>query len=362
MRSVEPSGRLLARIDRVSALLCVMMLCGCASELTEIIVIVDSELAVPGELDEIVVTTEGASGLPKGASANLVGAGAASMPVTVGLRPGGAQDGPVTIRVRGRLAGAERVSAQIRTRFVVGARLVLRIDLAAECVGILCDANAETCRNGFCVPSEVDPAELPRFNGTLPGMTEDAGRDLGPRDGGLDPARDGALICTSSADCDDGNPCTDDACGPIGCSNTANSAPCNDGSACTLADTCRGGACAPGASIACTDGNPCTSDGCDPSIGCVFPAFDGPCNDGNACTTGEVCSAGSCGGGGAVSCLPSGAECRRTECQPAAGGCVDVTTMGGFCDDGDYCTALDVCSAGGFCQGGFRMDPCGIKP
>jgi|GEM_PF-4195562 len=88
MRSAEQSSRVGPRMARVSALLGVLALCGCATELTEIIVIVDSELAVPSELDEIVVTTEGASGLPKGASANLAGAGATSMPVTVGLRPG----------------------------------------------------------------------------------------------------------------------------------------------------------------------------------------------------------------------------------------------------------------------------------
>jgi len=48
-------------------------------------------------------------------------------------------------------------------------------------------------QNGFCVPSAVDPAELPPFTGTLPGTIEDAGRDLGPRDSGLDADRGGSL-------------------------------------------------------------------------------------------------------------------------------------------------------------------------
>jgi hypothetical protein len=40
-------------------------------------------------------------------------------------------------------------------------------------------------------------------------------------------------------DCDDGNPCTDDACDPAqGCSSTPNEAPCEDGDPCTSGDGC----------------------------------------------------------------------------------------------------------------------------
>ncbi len=51
-----------------------------------------------------------------------------------------------------------------------------------------------------------------------------------------------------SASCDDGTPCTDDACNQTTgtCSHTINIAPCDDGSACTLSDRCLDGECRPG--------------------------------------------------------------------------------------------------------------------
>ena len=84
--------------------------------------------------------------------------------------------------------------------------------------------------------------------------------------------------------CDDGNPCTDDACAlASGCTATANSAICNDNNVCTLSDTCAGGSCTSTTPANCNDGNACTSDGCDPVVGCTATALS--CDDGNACTT-----------------------------------------------------------------------------
>ncbi len=49
--------------------------------------------------------------------------------------------------------------------------------------------------------------------------------------------------CTKKADCDDDNPCTDDACVQGECQNTNNTADCDDLSACTAQDKCEDGAC-----------------------------------------------------------------------------------------------------------------------
>jgi hypothetical protein len=47
--------------------------------------------------------------------------------------------------------------------------------------------------------------------------------------------------------CDDGNPCTDDACDPAtGCQHVPNAASCSDGAACTVGDSCVAGQCQPG--------------------------------------------------------------------------------------------------------------------
>jgi hypothetical protein len=52
------------------------------------------------------------------------------------------------------------------------------------------------------------------------------------------------LTVLTVASCDDGNPCTTDACnGFLGCVHSNNANPCEDGDLCTVNDTCGGGAC-----------------------------------------------------------------------------------------------------------------------
>jgi hypothetical protein len=111
--------------------------------------------------------------------------------------------------------------------------------------------------------------------------------------------------------CDDGNACTTDGCGATDCSAPASSCTiaavpdgqtCDDGIACTHADQCTSGTCG-GAPTTCDDGNPCTDDACDPSTGqCTFTPNTAPCDDHSQCTTGDTCSGGACVGGPTVTC------------------------------------------------------------
>ena len=41
----------------------------------------------------------------------------------------------------------------------------------------------------------------------------------------------------------------------------------------------------------CDDGNPCTNDACDPNQGCLSIPPDANCDDGDACTFGTTCGA-----------------------------------------------------------------------
>jgi len=62
--------------------------------------------------------------------------------------------------------------------------------------------------------------------------------------------------CVDAADCDDGNPCTDDLCDAIlDCQHLPNAAPCDDASACTIGDVCSQGVC--GGASACSSGQVC---------------------------------------------------------------------------------------------------------
>ena len=170
--------------------------------------------------------------------------------------------------------------------------------------------------------------------------------------------------------------------------NLADGAACDDGSACTVGDQCFAGDCAPGVAPVCDDGDPCTDDACDPVVGCVTVQNTEPCDDGNPCTQGDVCAAGVCVGGqntcpcatdadclefddgdlcngtlfcatvgGAsvcevdpdttVSCEPVDDPCQTAACDPLTGDCVAVPVADGIaCEDGDLCTGPDLCEAG----------------
>jgi len=96
-------------------------------------------------------------------------------------------------------------------------------------------------------------------NGSVnPGATEGPPGDPTCSDG-LDNECDGftdtledldcaAAPCTVPAECNDGNPCTDDACVNLHCSYIANTLPCDDADPCTENDTCFDGTCS-GSSI-----------------------------------------------------------------------------------------------------------------
>ena len=167
-----------------------------------------------------------------------------------------------------------------------------------------------------------------------------------------------AGVCTpaSGPDCDDGNPCTQDTCAlDTGCVNTPlTGTACTDGDACTSGDHCSGGACV-GDVIACEDGNPCTTDTCEPATGCSNVPVLGACDDGDPCTVGDACAGGSCTPGAELHC-DDGDPCTMDLC--GAAGCTTLLAPDGApCDDGDACTALDACAAGA-CEGGAPLD-CG---
>ena len=111
--------------------------------------------------------------------------------------------------------------------------------------------------------------------------------------------RVGACTATCPTNCDDGNLCTSDSCGPDGqCLHTQ---------------------------VSCDDGVTCTQDACDPDVGCVRLPNDGlTCNDGNDCTSNDACT---------------GTECKGS---PIAGCCLSNLD----CDDGDPCSD-DACVQGG---------------
>ena len=159
-----------------------------------------------------------------------------------------------------------------------------------------------------------------------------------------DQCKAGACVAGGTPNCDDSNPCTDDACeGVLGCVHTANTAPCSDDNACTTDDGCNGKVCLPGQATTCDDNNPCTTDACEAKSGCVQAHNQLPCDDGDACTLKDACAQGSCISGDLRTCDDNNA-CTTDACNKDSG--CTATNNTSACDDGDLCTADDTCKDG----------------
>jgi hypothetical protein len=108
--------------------------------------------------------------------------------------------------------------------------------------------------------------------------------------------------CGQDSDCDDSNPCTDDACNAGSCENTP--VDCS-----AFGDQCNDGVCNPGTGA-------CETQAANEGLGC---------DDLDACTVGDVCTAGTCAGP-PLNCDDS-SGCTNDAC--VAGSC--VYTPSGVC-------------------------------
>lgn len=299
---------------------------GCTGDLTEIMVVVDSDLAVPGELDAVQVEVSG--------SDTMTARGSLSdqpLPRTVGVvHVGNGPLGPIRIRAIGSLDGVVTVQSVVTTSFIGGRTLALPMFLGRACQTITC-AEGLTCDGGMCVADAVDPSTLaewrggpePRDAGTMcvPGteicngtdddcdLSVDEGFDLMN-----DPANCGTCD-TMCADVENGSAsCVAGACGIASCNTGFDdcNADASDGCEANLTSSSTCGSCGNrclfnNATGSC-DAGTCTLSACDigfddcnsdPTDGCETPldtATDcGAC--GMACTFTNAsgsCDAGSC--------------------------------------------------------------------
>lgn len=169
---------------------------------------------------------------------------------------------------------------------------------------------------------------------------------------------DGGPLCTSGADCDDGNPCTEDVCRYNGTCfyDPLTLKPCEDGDPCTLADQCTSdGICEGTQTLDCDDLNPCTIDICVPGQGCTHDIEENgvACDDGDICTSGDNCLDAECVG--AFPKCDDGNPCTADSCNFATGECNNLTQSNFPCDDLNACTNGDICQNGA-CVPGKTVD------
>ena len=179
---------------------------------------------------------------------------------------------------------------------------------------------------------------------------------------GNDPGRCRSGVCQGlceGVDCDDDNPCTSDICDPSNgsCPNPDK----DDGTRCVDGDQpgkCSGGLCVGiCADIDCDDGDPCTIDACDEVSGACT---NSKATEGTGCEVDGIpglCLSDVCVGlcDGIVDCS-DGEECTEDRCEPTDGTCSNPNLpddaecdFGGFpgrcssglCVDAELCRTVD---------------------
>ena len=225
------------------------------------------------------------------------------------------------------------------------------------CKAGVCTGSAVSCDDGNSCTADSCGVDSGCANEALTGDVCD--------DGALctqgDACEKGVCAPGKDADCNDDNPCTKDACDDKTgqCVNTAAEGPCDDGNACTEADACKAGACA-GTKVDCNDDNPCTDDACDDKAGCANTHNSAPCDDNDKCTDQDVCAKAACAGTPLAADVCDDANpCTKDSCNPKTG-CEHTNDDGLKCDDGDQCTDGDTCAAGK-CDPGASVCQCKVN-
>lgn len=270
---------------------------------TELLVVADTNLDVPAELDTIRFVVRDDAGESKEAE-TVLSAGARPAIFAI-VRGDGSEE--VLVDAIGELDGVEVLRRTARTRFVAERTLTFRLDLLRECVDVDCPVD-QTCGDDGCRPIELEEDEVRDWTGP-PGGPDGGEHDGGSRDASMDArivdtgTSDASPVdaprpdappgeCSIDDDCDDGVACTNDRCGAGGvCENEADDASCDDSIACTTdaCDVSTGCAHSPVDSL-CDDGVACTSDACDAVLGCRANPGHATCAAGSYCDTTTDCT------------------------------------------------------------------------
>ena len=235
----------------------------------------------------------------------------------------------------------------------------LAVGLTVMCPGGVCDAcegvtcnDQNVCTRDSCNPLTGQCDSAPIEDGTDCDFEGLPGRCMGGTCGD-------AMLCKDVV-CDDENPCTLDSCNPL--NGDCERSPVKDGSDCDadgLPGICTDGFCEAAdlcANVACDDGNPCTDEACSPQTGAcqVVSVADGSFCDYEGLP--GICTGGVCADANLCENVPceDGNPCTEDSCNPLNGKCINAPVAdGALCDyDGlpGLCTG-GVCADANLCEG-----------
>lgn len=151
---------------------------------------------------------------------------------------------------------------------------------------------AETCQAGACSPGTpvicddgdaCNGVETCQAGACQPGSPVIC--DDGDVCNGVETCQAGACSPGVALRCDDGDPCTIDRCDVGGCAHepAPDGTTCGSAGSCESAPTCQVGTCTAGTLVSCDDGNPCTVDACSP-FGCIHLPRNGDLVPSSQCT------------------------------------------------------------------------------
>jgi hypothetical protein len=349
-----------ARLLAAASCLVVAVVPGCGqTATTQLIVVVDTDYAIPGGIDEIDVDVQGPDGMHHLEREPM--ASSAALPYTLTVVPRGSALGPIRIEATGLHAGTAVVSRVGRVTLVAQQTRMVRLDLLRACdaATTTCTGTDQTCgEDGRCGPIDLVPQA---WTGTAPRIGEDTGvsldagtsTDASRPDASLDanlpdtgvPDDAAASDCHTLGCPDDGNPCTDEACGTDGrCTHPNNSNGCDDGMFCNGTDLCGAGSCSV------HSGDPCGGATCDEA-----GRRCGSCGSDTDCPAPVMGTFGACGGF-ADGCATAGTHSRTIQTFHCTTGscvatmttdtqaCTRASTDGNTCNTSS-CTAYGRCSA-----------------
>lgn len=350
-----------------AALVLPLLTVGCATETTQIVVTVDTDMRVPDEVDEITLEVRVPEGRVTSTAVSLVDG--PRLPVTLGLRPADDDPMPLTVIATARRRGSECVRQEARTAYVDGETRRLSLSLLRSCAFVTCP-DGQTCTPSGCAPANVPGEGLPTWNGRPAAMGASCRASAVERcnhvdddcDEGVDEGFDLANDPRNCGECDRACPeppgtvatCTSGAC-DVTC--RPGRADCNadpaDGCEADVTRRERCGDCA----FACEPAELCGL-GFDERYGCVSTCPAGTMQCGDSCV-GTSADAENCGGCGVTCGAQETCVDGRCRCAPgfadcdAAPGCearVDRADACGGCDTPcapDH--ALGLCTGTGEC-------------
>jgi len=152
-----------------SAALGVAALCSaCEVPPTQLVVVVRTDMDVPGELDAFSTTVTGPGTTAARGPFALTGVPPEALPATFGVRPrDGEVERRVTVAVTARRGGSDLFTTRAATTFLEHKKLQLDVFLAERCIVEAggCTEPGLTCTDEGCVPEDRDPNDLPEWQG-----------------------------------------------------------------------------------------------------------------------------------------------------------------------------------------------------